>query len=29
MFVIYNEKTKYPIKVWLEDINSIDENCLE
>lgn len=29
MFVIYNEKTKFPIKVWLENIDKIDENCLE
>lgn len=29
MFVIYNEKTKYPIKVWLKEKNQIEENCLE
>lgn len=29
MFVIYNENTKYPIKVWLKDKSEIEENCLE
>ncbi|MDP4142906.1 MAG: RtcB family protein [Bacillota bacterium] len=29
MFVIYNEKTKKPIKVWLQDENSIEDSCLE
>ena len=29
MFVIYNEKTKYPIKVWLKDKSQIEEKCLE
>ncbi len=29
MFVIYNDKTKYPIKVWLENESQIEENCIE
>lgn len=29
MFVIANEKTKKPIKIWLPDKNSIEESCLE
>ncbi len=29
MFVIANENTKVPIKVWLEDEKSIEESCLE
>ncbi|MDE6025654.1 MAG: RtcB family protein [Lachnospiraceae bacterium] len=29
MFVIFNEKTRKPIKVWLEEESQIDENCLE
>lgn len=29
MFVIYNEKTKKPIKVWLENIDQMEESCLE
>ncbi len=29
MFVIYNENTKKPIKVWLENPNDIEEGCLE
>lgn len=29
MFVLYNNKTKYPVKIWLENIEKIDENCLE
>ncbi|MBQ2801586.1 MAG: RtcB family protein [Lachnospiraceae bacterium] len=29
MFVLYDEKTKYPIKVWLKDKSEIEENCLE
>ena len=29
MFVIYNEKTKYPVKVWLESEGQLEENCLE
>lgn len=29
MFVIYNEKTKMPIKVWLENTEQIEESCLE
>ncbi len=29
MFVISNEKTKRPIKVWLENREDIEESCLE
>ncbi len=29
MFVLYDEKTKYPIKVWLKDKSEIEGNCLE
>ncbi|MDE6313328.1 MAG: RtcB family protein [Lachnospiraceae bacterium] len=28
MFVICDEKTKYPIKVWLGDKSEMEENCL-
>lgn len=29
MFVLYNEKTRFPIKIWLEDESRLEENCLE
>lgn len=29
MFVLSNEMTKYPIKVWLENESKLDENCLQ
>lgn len=29
MFVICNEKTKVPIKIWLEDGGCLEESCLE
>lgn len=29
MFVIYNEKTHKPIKIWLDDETSVGESCLE
>lgn len=29
MFVIYNDKTKFPIKTWLSGIDKIEESCLE
>lgn len=29
MFVLYNEKTKFPVKVWLADESQLEENCLE
>lgn len=29
MFVIYNEMTKSPIKIWLDDISQLEENCLD
>lgn len=29
MFVLYNEKTRFPIKIWLEDESQLEESCLE
>ncbi len=29
MFVLYNEKTRFPVKVWLEDESQLEESCLE
>ncbi len=29
MFVLYDEKTRFPIKIWLEDVNQMEESCLE
>ncbi len=29
MFVIYNDKTKFPIKVWLSGIDRIELSCIE
>lgn len=29
MFVLCNENTKYPIKIWLEDESQLEESCLE
>lgn len=29
MFVLYNEKTRFPVKIWLEDITKLEESCLE
>ncbi len=29
MFVIYNENTRYPIKVWLQDESKLEASCLE
>ncbi len=29
MFVIYNDKTKFPIKTWLSDMEQLEESCLE
>jgi tRNA-splicing ligase RtcB len=29
MFVICSEKTKKPIKIWLPEVSSIEESCLE
>ena len=29
MFVLYNEKTRFPVKIWLEDESHLEENCLE
>lgn len=29
MFVLSNEMTKFPIKIWLEDESKLDEKCLQ
>jgi len=29
MFVLYNEDTKFPVKIWLEDESQLEANCLE
>lgn len=29
MFVIYNERTRKPIRVWLKDIDQMEASCLE
>lgn len=29
MFVIFNEKTKFPVKTWLSGIDRLEESCLE
>lgn len=29
MFVIYDENTKYPVKVWLADQTKLETNCME
>ncbi|WP_310602349.1 RtcB family protein [Anaerosporobacter sp.] len=29
MFTMYNERTKYPIRIWLQDESKIEESCLE
>lgn len=29
MFVLYNENTRFPVKIWLEDESQLEENCLE
>jgi len=29
MFVLCNEKTRFPIKIWLEDESRLEESCLE
>ena len=29
MFVLNNENTRFPVKIWLEDIGQMEENCLE
>lgn len=29
MFVLYNEGTKFPVKIWLESMEQLEENCLE
>ena len=28
MFVLNNENTRFPVKVWLEDESQLEENCL-
>ncbi|MDE7038314.1 MAG: RtcB family protein, partial [Lachnospiraceae bacterium] len=29
MFVISNENTRFPIKIWLKDISQLEGSCLE
>ena len=29
MFVIYDEKTRVPVRVWLADRGKLEESCLE
>ncbi len=29
MFVLYNENTEFPVKIWLENMEQLEENCLE
>lgn len=29
MFVIYNDNTNFPVKIWLKDENQLEEKCLE
>lgn len=29
MFVLFNDNTRFPIKVWLEDESKLEANCLE
>lgn len=29
MFVLYNENTRFPVKVWLEEESRLEGNCLE
>ena len=29
MFVLYNENTRFPVKIWLEDESQLEANCLE
>lgn len=29
MFELNNERTGFPVKIWLDDISSIEDNCLE
>lgn len=29
MFVLYNDNTKFPVKIWLKDENQLEEKCLE
>lgn len=29
MFVVYDDTTKYPIKIWLENKDQLEESCLE
>ena len=29
MFVLFNENTRWPVKVWLKDMEQLEENCLE
>lgn len=29
MFVMYNEKTRFPIKIWLSGMDKLEESCVE
>ena len=29
MFVLYNDNTRFPVKIWLENQEQLEENCLE
>ncbi len=29
MFVLYNENTRFPVKIWLEDESRLEQSCLE
>lgn len=29
MFVLYNENTRFPVKIWLENMEHLEESCLE
>ncbi len=29
MFVLYNENTRFPVKIWLEQEGKLEKNCLE
>ena len=29
MFVLYNENTRFPVKVWLENEEQLEGKCLE
>lgn len=29
MFVLYNDRTRFPVKIWLEDESKLEDTCLE